>query len=54
MVSGTMDLSPAQWGELGPLWRRNMGSPKYEISARASPVGEEFLRQVLGMEPIEA
>ena len=36
MVAGTMDLSLTQWGELGPLWRRNLGFPKYEISAWAS------------------
>ncbi|KAK1346619.1 hypothetical protein QTO34_000478 [Cnephaeus nilssonii] len=37
-------------GQLDPPWRRNLGSPRYVISAGALPAGEGIPRQVLGME----
>lgn len=50
MVAGTMDLSLAQWCELGRLWRRNLGSPIYVTRAGTPPAGEGIPRQVLGVE----
>ena len=37
MVDGTMDLSLAQWRKLDTPWRRNLGSPRSVINARAPP-----------------
>ena len=45
-----MDLSLAQEGEQGPPWRRNLGSPRYVISAGAPPAGKGILRQELDVE----
>lgn len=54
MVAGTMALSLAQWGKLGPSWRRNLCSPIYMISAGAPPAGEGILRQGLSLEAMVA
>lgn len=50
MVASAMDLSLAQWCELGPPWRRNLGSPRHVTRAGAPPAGEGIPRQVLGVE----
>lgn len=43
-------VSPARSCELGPPWRRNLGSPSRVIRAGAPPAGEGVPRQVLGVE----
>ncbi|KAK1327328.1 hypothetical protein QTO34_019208 [Cnephaeus nilssonii] len=51
-ASGPCILAPNH--ELGPPWRRYLGSPRYVISARAPPASEGIPRQVLGMEAMGA
>lgn len=43
-------VSLAQSCELGPPWRRNLGSPSHMTRAGAPPAGEGSPRQVLGVE----
>lgn len=49
-----MDLSLTQGCELGPPWRRNLGSPRQVTRAGAPPGGGGIPRQVLGVEAMGA
>lgn len=50
MAGAMHSVALAQGCELGPPWRRNLGSLRHVTRAGAPPAGEGIPRQVLGVE----